>query len=284
MNKKEFCIFILTYGRPNNVRTIETLKKSGYKGEVFLVCSTDDKLIDEYKKLYKNVLEFNKDDYKTKYDLADNFDKGKDGVIFFARNACFDLAKKIGYKYFIQLDDDYNGFFYKFNHMKKVCAKKISNIQNIFCFMFDYYKAIPAVTISMSQLGEFLCGNNSNILSAIKIKRKAMNSFLCSTDRPFQFVGRINEDVNTYCESGKRGRLVLQLNTVALSQMQTQKNKGGMTEIYIDTGTYIKSFYSVIFCPSCVSIESMNRQERRLHHRINWKCAVPKIVSESLRK
>lgn len=36
-----------------------------------------------------------------------------------------------------------------------------------------------------------------------------------------------------------------------------QKNKGGMSDVYIDKGTYLKSFYSVMFAPSCVKIGLM---------------------------
>ena len=48
--------------------------------------------------------------------------------------------------------------------------------------------------------------------------RKAMNSFICSVDRPFQFVGRINEDVNTYVLLGSRG-VFLSILQIGLDQL-----------------------------------------------------------------
>lgn len=32
-----------------------------------------------------------------------------------------------------------------------------------------------------------------------------MNSFICDTERPFSFMGRFNEDVNTYITHGETG-------------------------------------------------------------------------------
>ena len=70
---------------------------------------------------------------------------------------------------------------------------------------------------------------------------------------------------------------------VALHQEQTQSNKGGMTDIYLDGGTYRKSFYSVINMPSAVKVGMMG-ENQRLHHNIEWNNAVPRIVSETYRK
>lgn len=73
------------------------------------------------------------------------------------------------------------------------------------------------------------------------VKRKAMNSFICSVDRPFSFMGRINEDVNTYTNLGRCGELFMTIGAVQLGQKQTQKNSGGMTELYLDSGAPIYS-------------------------------------------
>jgi hypothetical protein len=111
-----------------------------------------------------------------------------------------------------------------------------------------------------------------------------MNTFICSTDRPFQFFGRINEDVNTYTNLGNRGGLFFTVINVAIIQKQTQSNSGGMTDLYLDSGTYVKSFYSVMYTPSAVKIADMGHTHRRLHHKINWSSAVPVILSEAHRK
>ena len=112
-SKDKFAVFILTYGRPEKVKTIDSLRKGGYTGKIYLLCSTDDNKLEIYQKLHENVIVFNKQDYKGTFDIADNF--SKDNVVVYARNANFDIAKKLGYTYFMQLDDDYTDFRYKFN-------------------------------------------------------------------------------------------------------------------------------------------------------------------------
>ena len=107
-----------------------------------------------------------------------------------------------------------------------------------------------------------------------------MNSFVCDTAKPFLFRGRINEDVNTYVSLGGTGDLFFTDMQLQLDQLLTQSNTGGMTELYLDSGTYVKSFYTVMAAPSCTSINWMGRFNKRLHHKINWRKAVPLIIPE----
>ncbi len=64
VNNKNFCVFILTYGRPANVYTVNSLKKQGYTGKIYLICSDDDNKLKEYQSNYNNVVVFSKEDYK----------------------------------------------------------------------------------------------------------------------------------------------------------------------------------------------------------------------------
>ena len=114
--------------------------------------------------------------------------------------------------------------------------------------------------------------------------RKCMNSFICSTERRFTFNGRINEDVNTYTYLGSTGKLFLTIVNVALEQKQTQNNKGGMSDLYFNNGTYVKSFYTIMHQPSSVHIEMMKCRHPRLHHSIDWNTTVPVIIGEEYKK
>ena len=149
--------------------------------------------------------------------------------------------------------------------------------------MIDFLEETNAYTVAFGQGGDFIGGKDSSLAKA-KIKRKAMNSFFCSTERPFKFFGSINEDVNTYCKLGSQGKLFMTIRDVSLKQKNTQSTKGGMTDEYLDNGTYIKSFYSIITNPSCVKIFGMETTNSRIHHRVNWNTAVPKILSDRYKK
>lgn len=54
--------------------------------------------------------------------------------------------------------------------------------------------------------------------------------------------------------------------------------------IYLDVGTYVKSFYSVMTMPSCVTVAMMGETHRRMHHNISWVNCVPMILNEKYRK
>lgn len=279
----DFCAFILTHGRPDKVYTIKSLRDSGYTGKVFLVVDDKDKTLPEYKKLYgDNVLVFSKDEIVKTFDEGDNFNDRR--AIIYARNACFELAKKVGCKYFIQLDDDYTKWNYKYGLDGNYGEWQIKNLDSIMLSMLNFYKKTPALSVAFAQNGDFIGGAEGSNAQSIALKRKCMNTFICSTDRPFSFFGRINEDVNTYTNLAHRGGLFLTVLNVAIIQKQTQSNKGGMTDLYLDSGTYVKSFYTVMYSPSMAKIGEIGTTQRRLHHRIKWSNAVPVILNESYKK
>jgi len=115
------------------------------------------------------------------------------------------------------------------------------------------------------------------------IKRKAMNSFFCNTSRRFWFFSRLNEDVNMYLRNGSMGDLFLTIPDVHLNQIQSQGNSGGMSEAYLASGTYVKSFYSVMTFPSACKVTA-NKDLHRLHHKISWNNTVPKILDDAHKK
>ena len=278
----EFVIFILSHGRAANVYTEKTLRKCGYTGKIVVVIDNEDKTADDYIKNFEHVEIFDKKAIAATFDEADNFEDRR--AIVYARNACFDIAEKLGYKYFIQMDDDYTYFEYRVYTNQRQVPVEVRNLDSVLLLLLDFYKKTPFATISMAQGGDFIGGKNNRMAKRPTIFRKCMNSFICSTDRRFQFIGRINEDVNTYVKQQSIGLLMGTIPFVALGQKTTQKNKGGMTDLYLDSGTYVKSFYTVMFSPSSCTIKPMGDKHKRLHHSIKWDYAVPKIINEKFKK
>lgn len=284
---KDFVVIILTHGRPNNVKTIKTLKKCGYTGEIIIAVDDTDETLEEYISNYKGMVEvFNKKKIGKTFDRGGNWEPQK--VITYARNASFEIAKKRGYEYFMQLDDDYTSFQWRFKNEEYLNATpSIKSLDEVFNTMLEFYKSVPwCKSLAMAQGGDFIGGKNATSAKKIKLMRKCMNSFICSTKRPFSFLGTFNEDVNTYTTLGSRGMLFLTTNQIALGQTQTQSSAGGITEVYKKFGTYCKSFQTIIFQPSCAKVSTMGNTTKthRIHHLIDWKKAVPKIVSFDIKK
>jgi hypothetical protein len=286
VKNKDFAVFILTHGRPDNVITWTTLKKSGYTGKVYLIIDNEDRTAKKYYKKFgkENVIMFDKQAIARTVDNGDNFNDLR--TTTHVRNAIFEEAKKMGIKYFIQLDDDYTEFMFRINGQGRYPEGHFilkTQLDNAFDSLLEFYKSIPAKSICMAQGGDFVGGSKGSFAD-YKLRRKAMNTFICSTDRPFSFISRLNEDVNTYLTLGMRGDLFLTIPILSINQKPTQETEGGMTETYLDNGTYVKSFYSVMYCPSFVKVSQMGRKNKRLHHRVNWKNAVPVILDEKYKR
>lgn len=272
-----FAVFILTHGRPNNVITLKTLEKCGYTGRLYFIVDNEDKQVDEYRHNFgERVIVFDKKAMADKCDEGNNFNERR--TITMARNACFEIAPTIGVTHFVQLDDDYPQFKFRF---EKELSKNwlIKKINPVFAAFLDFYKSTRIHSIALSQGGDHIGG-----FSTTKLKRKAMNSFFCSTERPFKFVGAMNEDVNTYTTLGSRGCLFFTFTSAQLDQKESQQQAGGITDMYLKYGTYCKAFTSVMMMPSSVRVVMMNTTNKRIHHAISWKNTVPCILREKTKK
>lgn len=280
--RKNFCVFVLSHGRPDNIKTLRLLERLNYDGPLHILIDNEDSTAEQY---YNNfgdkVIMFDKMQQASKLDPADNFNDRR--TIIYARNACFDVAKKLGYEYFLELDDDYTEFAYRFKKGSKLANKKAQDINLVFEAFLQFLDDTKADTVAFAQGGDFIGGLDGGVFKKGLI-RKAMNSFFFRTDSDLRFVGRINEDVNTYCNLGSKGRLFLTYTKFYLNQETTQKSEGGMSDVYLASGTYLKSFYTIIFNPSSVKIKLMGNKNMRMHHSINWNNTVPKIINEKYKK
>lgn len=283
--KKDFVVFILTHGRVDNQYTYRSLCEQGYTGRCVFILDNEDGQVEEYKRKYgdENCYVFDKLAMSKR---IDEVFRGDRRVIVYARNACFDAARDLGYKYFMELDDDYTSFVWRFDAECAYNPKtpKIKGLDTVFESMLRYYVNTPLTSLAMAQGGDFIGGSSNQMLQSIGTKRKAMNSFICSVDRPFEFKGRINEDVNAYTQLTSVGKIFLTIVQCNLQQKITQSNSGGMTDVYRDSGTYVKSFSSVIVFPSGVKVTLLNSRHKRIHHNVYWENTAPKILQEKWRK
>lgn len=275
MENKDFTVFILTHGKPNDVITYNLLKKCGYTGSIYLILDNEDKTISQYQNKFgiENVKIFDKNAMAIEVDEGNNL--GNKKAVIFARNASFKIAKELNIKYFLLLEDDYYYFGYRY----ETGAKKITNLDAVFDIVLNFYKSVNIKSIAFSQGGDHIGG-----FSGIKLKRKCMNSFFCSTDREFQFVGTLNDDVNTYTILSTRGDVFFTFTNLQLDQKDTQNIGGGMTDTYLRYGTYCKSFTTVLMHPSGVKVSMMNSKNNRIHHSIKWVNTTPMIIQDKYKK
>ena len=284
LDDRNFAAFILTHGRPDSVITYSQLRKHGYTGRIYLIIDNEDKTADQY---YKNcgkdqVIMFDKEAAAKITDTADSRTDRRATV--FARNASFEIAEQLGLTYFMQLDDDYQSFAWRYLRNPLKCGSHpIRSLDQVFDAMIQFLDDSQAKSIALGQAGDWLNGYASQAAKQ-PLLRKCMNSWLFRTDRPVKFVGRMNDDVNTYVINGTKGDLFFTVTCACLSPMATQQGAGGMTEMYLDTGTYMKSMYTVMLSPSSALVKPMISPNSRLHHFVKWNNTVPKIINDRHRK
>ena len=286
MKNKNFAVFILTFGRHDKQLTYETLRRLGYTGKIYLICSTDDTHLHKYKQKYgDDVLVFDKSQYRGTFDMGDNFPQNN--VVTFARNVNNQFAKDLGLTHYLQMDDDYTLFQYKIPTNKALRSPKVKNLDAIFDIYVDALKSMTQVTsIAFAQGGDLIGGKDNPFFTRAtdSRKRKLMNCYFRDVERDYTFYGRGNDDVNQYIVNGKLGKVFLTHPFLIMVQLLTQSNSGGLTDFYMEYGTYVKSFYTIMFQPTAMTIKTMGRKNLRIHHATSWKHAVPCIIPERYKK
>jgi hypothetical protein len=273
-----FGVIIVSHRRPDRVYTLKTLRKSGYGGPVCILIDNTDPTIEDYKNNFDDVEVFDKEAVAKTTDNADNFQNYRSTI--HARNASWAVAEARGWETFLVLDDDYSDFRFKFRDQIYGDWILHKNLGKLFEAVSGFLSSCPpsVKTVTLSQGGDFIGGANGTNAKKITLRRKSMNSFFCRLDRRFRFFSRLNEDVNTYLVLGMRGDIFFMLTQAGLQQHETQTQTGGMSEAYLQSGTYVKSFYTVMHRPDCTRIRPMGPVNPRLHHATTWRAAVPKIL------
>jgi hypothetical protein len=284
--RPDFGVLILSHGRPDNVKTWQTLDKAGYTGKRWIVIDDEDKRGQEYIDRYGDaVIVFCKKDAAAITDSLDNIDR-RDSVLY-ARNAAWGIAKSLGLRYFLELDDDYVKFEFRF---RRNWAYKVIKLNTTADGLFDACVQMliktKARAFCLAQGGDFIGGFPPG-KSLQVARRKAMNAFFFDVQNPVYFIGRANDDVNTYTSGGRRGELFLTTMMASIVQAQTQAQSGGLTDMYLHFGTYHKSFMSVLVCPSAVRVGVMQDPRSphpRVHHVIDWPRCAAMIIPDRFRK
>lgn len=282
MTTRRAAAVILSHGRADNVRTYEILRQQNWTGPIYIVIDDEDPQGDAYRARYGDeVIVFDKKAEQARTDQMDNFEKRN--TVTYARNASQRILREMGYTHILQLDDDYQWFGWRVTQRAGLRGYTITNLDTIFNLFWDFLDSTPTMTITMAQGGDYIGGWQTSAYWET-FRRKAMNSFFIRLDRPVEFIGRMNDDVNTYVRGGNNGEIFLTHMIPYLVQPPTQKNAGGLTEMYLEQGTYVKSFYTVILQPSSVKVAVLNGgAAARMHHMIQWDRTVPKILDPNTR-
>lgn len=280
----KFVVIVLCHCRPNDTMTPRVLRSCKYTGDIILLLDDEDETIDQYRKNYPEfkIETYSKDEYMKWVDSMDNL--GDKRCAVYARNACFDIAEKYGYKYFCQMDDDYVSVPYRYIIGETLYRSNDVDLNEVFKAHLEFMETSENIgSIAFAEPGDFVGGVHSHLNKTMYIN-KCMGSWICFTNRRIYFQGTMNDDVNTYSLGGSRGRLFYTFNFIMIDTPPTQSIKGGMTDIYMGQGTYTKTFYTIMCCPSFVKVDMFGDRYYRIHHKFTWDNAVPKLISGDFKK
>jgi hypothetical protein len=228
---------------------------------------------------------------ETGTDLGDN--RPPEGVVVVARNYAWTIAERLGWTHFAVWDDDYTRFVWLFGSEPGRLLKDRRNVKNlgrVFEIACDFLDETPTDVFAFVQTGDLIGGNHGKWTRTAGVAlnegavRKAMNFYVFRTDRRQDFYGRLNEDVCAYVLNGMRGALYFSSNYLLGMQQITQHNPGGLTDAYLNLGTYVKSFYALMMAPGSVQIAPLATENARIHHVVRWDYTTPRILRESVKK
>lgn len=282
--KKDFAVFILSHGRANDVKTVNLLKDGHYTGDWYIVIDDEDDQEPIYREKYgDHILQFCKMDEFIRTDVGDLSDDRRCGV--FARNAIQRLANERGYKIHLQLDDDFTMIYHRWidKQKGKLVGERAENLDTVFAAMAEYLDSTPISNLSFGLSSYYLGGVESKNVQAGMIP-KTMGSFMLKASDPVEFKMHMNDDITTAIWNWSTGRVFFTVMSYQVATPPTQHQAGGMTDIYKDNGTYQKSFYSVMMCPSFVKIAQQGRKFFRIHHEVEWDNCCPKILEQKWKK
>lgn len=245
----ECAIFILSNGRPDKVKTYDYLKAS-FSGDVYILCDDQDETLPAYKdKFGSKVIVFNKDEWIKKSDPMDNFNSKKS--VLYARNAVFEIAAAMGYRYFVMSDDDIKDLQFRYEQDGKLLAKPVSNLD----------KAIGYIVQLMNDtaISYFSFGTDKNFIGGVqnrnfqkKVIDKVYNFIICKSGQQHSYKGIMNEDEIHNVISLSTGVLLKSLTAIQIVMEPVGKGEtGGNSETYKENGyySYTRNFYPIIACP-----------------------------------
>lgn len=278
-------ILIITYKCPTLQHTLRMLREYGLTEHypTYLLVAEDDPTLSEYQALYGDMVlayDRQKEASALGLDMMDNRPPGGAGS---ARAAVWGVGRSIGLTHAIVMDDDYRYFAmfgWRGHSSRKLRPRFAPHLVAIFEALLDFVDADPRIyNIALAQTGDMVGGDDTSTLRR-PWKWKAMNVYFWRLDRPFPQNGRLNEDVTCTLDLAQRGLIFGTLTLVGIQQERTQQQPGGLTDLYLQQGTYQKSFYSVMRAPSAV-VARYDWAMGRIHHSVYKDLAYPKLLRKA---
>ena len=281
--RDDFAIFICTHERPNKQHTLKKLLSAGYTGKYFLLLDDEDTTLFEYVKLYgrEHIYVFNKCEYIKKTDRFVALCDAPTKAVVYARNAAFDIAKKLGLNSFVVADDDIASLRHRYIKDGSLRSSEITYGFDEICLLYNsFLLANNFYCVSFGCVPNYF-GGISTFLNSQSNARVCHNFIFVNAKMKFRWMSAFLEDMTTPFVYGRKGALFLSLLDVQLVNPPLGSNAGGMYDTYKNLSGFTRSFYSFICSPTNIRVYWCNGGWRTGILKDN---SVPKIISSKFKK
>lgn len=276
-------ILIPSYHRADNIKTAKYFKRLGYDMNnihVIIDNEADDyaDYLESTKSLGCNLYVIDINEARKKYDFVHRPSKSRRAAGM-SRNMFYEYAESKGIDFYIVIDDDCTGYQIRpfQRYVRKAELEDFITISDgIKNLMEDYHIGCFGV----SQTGDMFERYSTKML-----RFKVMNTTFYNIKYIYwgergvqdndtsQFVSILNEG---YFTGSLQSGIVLQ-------QVASATQKGGLTDLYNECKLLNKALVTPIQFPSCITAEKQQRNGGRLHHKINYRYLMPKILKTNWR-
>lgn len=273
-------LFIPSYHRPDNLKTVRYFVGKGYPSElihVFIDSEADDR--EAYReactryKCHLHVFDMGEARERFDYVHRPSVSRRSAGQ---ARNMFYDYARKHGIDFYVVQDDDTSMFqvrpFLKYDR-----PANISDIIYTFEAVRDMMVRKHIGLFGLSQTGDaFAAGEACKQL----FRRKVMNTtFVCTRYIYRGERGVQDDDTSMYAGIYNEGLFTgSTFSGLVLLQTPSAEASGGLTDLYKECKLLNKSLVCPIQYPSAIRAEKQTKNGGRLHHRINYRYLMPCVM------
>lgn len=274
-------IFVPSYHRPDNIKTALCFKKVGWdmsKVHIFIDSETDDK--EQYAaacaKFGCNLHIFDMDEARARYDYVH---RGSPSLRSAgqARNMFQDFAQANGIDFYCVQDDDTPHMDIRSPYSPHRTANG-KDIRLVFSEVEQFMRKRHIGVFAIPQNGDYMAGVAK--FSQKLYRRKVMNCtfyllpYIYRGERGVQ-----DDDTSMFCGILNAGLFTGSAVTgLSLQQMQSAKQKGGLTDLYNECKLLNKALVCPIQWPSAVYAQKQVMNGNRIHHRIEYRYLSPCVM------
>ncbi len=271
-------IFIPSYHRANDLKTVYYLRKIGWEMQdvyVFLDSEADD--IDKYEAAQREYgfhLEvFDMEEARRRYDYVHRPSVSRRSVGQ-ARNMFQDFAKREGIQNYCVMDDDTTGFQLKMRGVH-VGMSRGGQVRRAIEEVAKFVEKHRIGLFGLPQSGDFYGSLKRNLWI-----RKVMNCSVYDTRYIYRGErGILDVDTNMFVGIHNAGLFTGSMaDGVTLQQRQSAQSKGGLTDLYHECKLFLKAMIAPIQFPSAIWAEKQKMNGNRIHHRIDYRYLAPKLL------